>query len=92
MWITQQADWTKKVPVCWVQYATTKKKGTMENVSNSKKLAIKQAFFINDLFSSSVKAAKQKKNDWSKKIAWKTKLADFIIQKCCENFKFWKMR
>ena len=42
-----------------------KKKGTMENVSNSKKLAIKQAFFINDLFSSSVKAAKQKKK-WLK--------------------------
>ena len=31
-------------------------------------------------------------NDWSKKIVLKKKNADFIIQKCFQNFKFWKKR
>ena len=61
----------------------TRKKGLMENSSNSKKFSIKQAFlFCSHAKHSEIFACEQKNlslNDRSKKIASKTQIADFII-------------
>ena len=67
----------------------TTKKGTMENSSNSKKKCIEQAFFINDFFSSHVKASTHKLFR-NKKIGSvkDIKLLTLSFKKCFENFQF----
>ena len=50
-----------------------------------KKISMKQAFFINEICSSRVWAKILFLNDWSKKIASKPQIANFIIQKSFEK-------